>query len=286
MNMHDEESAVALRYVQGELAGQELTEFSRHLATCRECKARVEEEIALSELFRKTSPLYKAPDDLRTRVSALVNQAVLDAQPAPEGQKPIRQILKEKIWSRWDTWRWFSLVAATAVLTVGVTISLGFFREFGAQNYVRAAVTAHEENLEGKASLDVNSESPLVIRQWVEQRVPFDFHLPIFQPGVTNGSPYHITGARLIAYRGQPAVVIAYRMQAQIVSLLVVPHHAATIAGGDEVRDGALLFHYRSDSGFNVITWENHGLSYALVSSVSGSAQQSCLVCHGPSSLH
>jgi hypothetical protein len=80
--------------------------------------------------------------------------------------------------------------------------------------------------------------------------------------------------------------VIAYRMQAQLVSLLIAPRRAAMIAGGDEVRDGALLFHYRSDSGFNVITWENHGLSYALVSSVSGSAQQSCLVCHGPNMIH
>jgi anti-sigma factor RsiW len=285
MNMHDEESAVALRYVQGELAGQELTEFSRHLTTCRECKARVEEEMALSELFRKTSPLYKAPDDLRNRVFALVNQAALNAEPVSEVQNPIGQILKAKAW-RWDTWRWFSLVAATVVLTIGATISLGFFREFGAQNYVRAAVTAHQENLDGKASLDVNSDSPLVVRQWVEQRVPFDFHLPIFQPGVANASPYHIAGARLIAYRGQSAVVIAYRMQAQLVSLLVAPRRAAMIAGGDEVRDGALLFHYRNDSGFNVITWENHGLSYALVSSVSGSAQQSCLVCHGPNNIH
>jgi len=132
MNMHDEESAVALRYVQGELAGQELTEFSRHLTTCRECKARVEEEIALSELFRKTSPLYRAPEDLRNRVAALVNQTALNLQPVSEVQSPIKQILKAKAW-RWDTWRWFSLVAATVVLTIGVTISLGFFREFGAQ---------------------------------------------------------------------------------------------------------------------------------------------------------
>lgn len=285
MNMHDEESAVALRYVQGELAGQELIEFSRHLTTCRECKARVEEETALSELFRKTNPLYKAPEDLRNRVTALVNQTALNVEPESEVPGSTKQILKAKA-RRWDTWRLFSLIAATVVVTIGATISLGFFREFGAQNYVRAAVTAHQENLDGKAQLDVNSESPLVVGQWVEQRVPFDFHLPIFQPGLANASPYHIAGARLIAYRGNTAVVIAYRMQAQLVSLLVAPRHAATIAGGDEVRDGALLFHYRHDSGFNVITWENHGLSYALVSSVSGSAQQSCLVCHGPSSIH
>jgi hypothetical protein len=40
------------------------------------------------------------------------------------------------------------------------------------------------------------------------------------------------------------------------------------------------VFHYFSREKFKVITWSNHGLSYALVSSLSASARQSCLVCH------
>jgi hypothetical protein len=40
------------------------------------------------------------------------------------------------------------------------------------------------------------------------------------------------------------------------------------------------LFHYFSREKFTVITWSNHGLSYALVSSLSASARGSCLVCH------
>jgi anti-sigma factor RsiW len=285
MKMHDEESAIVLRYVQGELAGQELAEFSRHLETCRECEARVEEEIALTELFRKTSPLYRAPDDLRDRIAALVDQAALNAQLVSHEKAPFSLILNVKAW-RWDTWRLFSLVAATVVLTVGVTISLGFFRDSGAQNYVHAAVMAHQENVAGRVALDVHSDSPTVVRQWVEERVPFTFHLPVFQPGAVNSSPYRLTGARLLEYHGHPAVILAYQMQTQVVSLLVAPDHAAMVAGGDEVRDGSLIFHYRNDAGFNVITWKNHGLSYALVSSVSGPAQQSCMVCHGANMVH
>jgi hypothetical protein len=75
--------------------------------------------------------------------------------------------------------------------------------------------------------------------------------------------------------------MISYRRQEQSVSLLVAADSTAVVAGGDEVRDGRLLFHYRNETGFNVITWNNHGLAYALVSSVSGPARQSCLVCHG-----
>jgi len=47
-----------------------------------------------------------------------------------------------------------------------------------------------------------------------------------------------------------------------------------------EIRSGNLLFHYLSREKFRVITRSNHGLSYALVSSLLASARESCLVCH------
>jgi hypothetical protein len=68
--------------------------------------------------------------------------------------------------------------------------------------------------------------------------------------------------------------------------LLVASAGSAVVAGGDEVRSGKLTFHYRTDQGFNVVTWNNHDLSYALVSSVSGSARESCMVCHQSTADH
>jgi hypothetical protein len=69
-------------------------------------------------------------------------------------------------------------------------------------------------------------------------------------------------------------------MKSASISLLVAPESLAPAAGGDEVRSGELTFHYHVKDGLNVITWSNHGLTYALVSSVQGPAQRSCLVCH------
>lgn len=64
------------------------------------------------------------------------------------------------------------------------------------------------------------------------------------------------------------------------ISLLVASTKHTVVAGGDVVDSAGLTFHYRSHAGFKVITWSNHGLSYALVSAISGSARESCLVCH------
>jgi hypothetical protein len=84
----------------------------------------------------------------------------------------------------------------------------------------------------------------------------------------------------LVHYKGGPAALVTYATQNDKISLLVDSSKSAVIAGGDEIRFGKLTFHYYNDSSFRVITWSNHGLSYALVSSVSGPARASCLVCH------
>jgi hypothetical protein len=73
---------------------------------------------------------------------------------------------------------------------------------------------------------------------------------------------------------------VTYETDKEKISLLVDSSKFAQVAGGAEIQLGNLTFHYFNNSGFRVITWANHGLSYALVSSVSGPAGASCLVCH------
>jgi hypothetical protein len=83
-----------------------------------------------------------------------------------------------------------------------------------------------------------------------------------------------------VSYKGSPAALVAYETPTEKISLLVASNKSAVIAGGEEVRSGALTFHYRSGANSEVITWANHGLAYALVSPLTGSPQHSCLVCH------
>jgi hypothetical protein len=98
---------------------------------------------------------------------------------------------------------------------------------------------------------------------------------------VPKGEPeYWLTGARLVSYKGNPAALVAYQTPTEKISLLVAAEKSAVVAGGEQVRSGNLTFHYQTEAHFEVITWTNHGLSYALVSSLAGSPQHSCLVCH------
>jgi anti-sigma factor RsiW len=173
-------------------------------------------------------------------------------------------------------------VLALVVLLLGFLFAFvpNVIRQVRAASYVEAAVATHRSYLDGERPLGLRTSSPELVTAWFSDKVRFHFRLPNAQ-SAPNGTPsYRLTGASLVSYHGNAAALVTYEKGSQTISLLVASSNSAPIAGGDNVRSGDLIFHYQTRDGFKVITWSNHGLSYALVSSVSGSARESCLVCH------
>jgi hypothetical protein len=173
-------------------------------------------------------------------------------------------------------------VLALVVLLLGFLFALvpNAVRQVRAASYVETAVAAHRSYLDGDRPLELRSSSPELVTAWFADKVHFPFRLPNAQSTPNSTPAYRLTGAGLVNYRGNKVALVTYEKEGGKISLLVASSKAAPVAGGREVRFGDLTFHYRTDNGFKVITWSNHGLSYALVSSVSGSPRESCLVCH------
>ena len=272
----DEYAVQIVRYVDGEMTTSELAEFSQHLEACERCRDEVKQETALSRLFRNTAPLYVAPTGLHKRVGLLLSQSSL-----PNASKITTQIRNAiaSVW-QWAARRWVLGLSIAVLALVCVGISRRVVAEFRARDYVNAAVAAHVAALNQQLPLEVRSDDPEAVTRWVDQRVSFNFQLPRVGALPDGSSMFRLAGASLIELKQGRGAMIAYQRQNQVVTLLVAPDSAAVVAGGEKVQDGRLLFHYRNQAGFNVITWYNHGLAYALVSSVAGPARQSCLVCH------
>jgi anti-sigma factor RsiW len=173
-------------------------------------------------------------------------------------------------------------VLALVVLLLGFLFAIvpNVVRQARAASYVETAVAAHRSYLDGDHSLELRSSSPELVTAWFADKVPFHFRLPSPQSGPNSTPAYRLTGAGLVNYHGNKAALVTYEKESEKITLLVASSKSAPVAGGDEVRSRDLTFHYRTNDGFKVITWSNHGLSYALVSNVSGSARESCLVCH------
>jgi len=269
-------------YLDKELTGRDLEEFRLHLEGCEACKAALEAGKELSGLLYRTRPLYSAPDALRDRVVQLTAALPpLTGYAPPRLRKRILKVLARP-WrsaSR-DGLSWPMLAATILLVTAGLLPIPGILRQASANSYIEAAVAAHRSSLNGGLPLEIKSESPNVVTAWFAGKVPFDFRLPSSAEESGREQVYRLTGGRLVNYKGGSAALVSYQMQQQRITLLVASGKSAVAAGGEDVPSGGIIFHYSKQAPFTVITWNTHGLTYALVSSLPGSGRQSCMVCH------
>jgi anti-sigma factor RsiW len=282
MNRCEEYNTELLLYLDNELTGEKFENFQAHLLSCADCRERLEEELALSSVLRRTRPLYLAPDALRERVAAAAVQQdfVSTGQSVNSGETELQTWLRRLQSIVQPIFSWKTLAFTITVFVLGLIFLPEFVQRSRASEYVETAIATHRNYLNGDLPLEIRSGSPKEVTAWFAGRVPFDFQLPA-APTTPNGKPaYRLTGGRLVNYKNSHVALVTYEMPSEKISLLVASSKYAVAAGGEEVRSGNLTFHYRSRANFKVITWTNHGLTYALVSSLKGSAQHSCLVCH------
>jgi mycothiol system anti-sigma-R factor len=269
-------------YLDGELSGRDLEEFRAHLEECEVCQAELAAGQELTDLLHRSRPLYSAPEALRAEVMRRLEAAPSSAADAPP-QRLRKRILKILAWPsqskspRSHSW---ALVAAILLVVAGLLPVPGILRRANANSYVEAAVAAHRSSVNGGLPLEIKSESPSVVTAWFAGKVPFNFRLPSSAEESGHEQLYRLTGGRLVNYKGGYAALVSYQMQQQKISLLVSSSKSAVAAGGEVVPAGGIVFHYSKQAGFAVITWTNHGLTYALVSSLPDSGRQSCMVCH------
>ena len=271
-----------LLFLDNALSGQRLEDFRAHLAGCSNCREHWQEELALTSLLRETRPLYLAPQALRDRVAAAAAQQAFANSPPSHRSRETRM---EKL-TRWlrdvtpPVFGWKLLVAMMLVLTLSLVFIPGAVQRVRANSFVEAATEIHQRYLDGRLPLQCRSRSPEVVTDWFAGKTPFHFQLPIPQSVPEGNALYWLTGAGLVSYKGNTAALVAYETPTEKISLLVASGKSVAVAGGQGLRSGGLTFHYRSGANFEVITWTNHDLAYALVASVTGSPQHSCLVCH------
>ena len=262
----DAHMADAMLFYDGELLGRELAVFGQHVLRCRACATYIEELGSLSSTLKGARPLVNPSNYLYERVNTARGQLLgrSFARQLPAGGR--RQML----------------LAAVILAALATAFAPFALRQARANSYVRTALTTHRLYLSGSVPLEIHSDSPAAITLWFAGKLPFRFQLPASQDAHNSTPTYHLVGARLVNFEGHYAGLVSYQFRGHPISLVVVSNEWATARGGEVVRAGGLDFHYRSEPDLKLITWTNSklGLTYALVSSLSGSAKQSCLVCH------
>ena len=182
---------------------------------------------------------------------------------------------------RWHPMGWLiPLSLALVILAVLIGVPLSSPTAMSGASYAEFAVHTHEQLVRENFVLDVHSDSQQAVNDWLKQNAQFTVALPVSPGAPDEKRPYRLEGASLVQVAGKRAAFIAYQMDSGPASLMVAPSAVAVASGGVEAHFKKVTFHYRMVNGFKVVTWSQHGLTYALVSAEGKSTQKSCMVCH------
>jgi anti-sigma factor (TIGR02949 family) len=253
-------------YLDGELEGDERSEFESHAHRCEDCRRVLEAERAQADAVARAHPRRQAPEALRQRVSAIV------AAAPPRARR-----------------RWGLLAVAGAAVGVALTGAWLWrgraphpMTAAAPSDFAALAADSHLRHLHGQLPLEVASARPDEVARWFSGRLPFHLTLPDYPVGPGQKKFYRLLGGRLIVFRGDYAAFVAYRLDDQRpISLLVTSHAPALSGHGEVVPFGALTFHQEAVAGLKVVTWTHNGLTYALASDLAVEGARSCVVCHG-----
>jgi mycothiol system anti-sigma-R factor len=282
MSACDDYRAMVPLFLDDELSGYELQEFKQHIAECAECKRVSAQEQGLSQLLHRNRPLYHAPEILRARISGILSsEAHAGVHASDRLRRRVLRVLVSPLSGFIEpALRWKQLIAAGLVTTLVLLFAPPTIQRVRANAFVDTAAATHRSFLEGNLPMEIRTSSPAEVTAWFAGKVPFHFQLPESQQTAGGQQIYRLVGSRLVNFKGTYAALTTYELKEQKISLLIVSDTSARAEGGEEIQSGRLMFHDHTVGTFKVITWSNHGLTYALVSSLPGSARQSCLVCH------
>jgi len=283
MNRCEEPTSRIDSYLDGELRGDALEAFNRHIKECRSCRRELTERRQFLEEIRAARPLYAPSARFRADIAALLAAPVAGSGTTSEQRDAIGFVTKDYV-SFWllSFRRKFipAFVACTLAIAGIVTLWRVSQRDARANAFVDLAVETHRQQLAGHLPLEIRTNSSVEVSTWFAGKVPFRFRLPASQE--TPGQPqrYEVIGGTLINLRGKRGAYIAYRMRAETISLVVTSASTSVASGGEVTVSKGLTFHTHRKGELQVVTWSVHNLTYALVSNVNVPARQSCAVCH------
>jgi anti-sigma factor RsiW len=270
MKNHDDYNVLIQLFIDDELKGQEREDLISHLKDCASCQEELEEAKAFSARVRGARPQVETPPALREKILSLMSD--------PTNQAISNPLIKIRFVVR-PPWRSLAAAAMLLIAVAGV-LSISYLRrEVRAGSFVDAAVAEHRGAGDGR-QLDVQSSSPDVVAAWFAQRVSFPFRMPNAGMAADDRAKYTLAGGRLVKFGGEPAALLEFRMPNNRISLLVTSDKLAAVTGGKVTRSAGLSFHAKDLGELHVATWDNKGLTYALISSVAMGSNRSCSTCH------
>jgi anti-sigma factor RsiW len=274
-----------MSYFDEELQGSDRDMVDAHLRDCSVCRQVFETERGFLKYIRASRPLHKSPSELGPKVPTILRDTPIPHTASTAPRRRLRTIRTPLSRFSRSILEKPSLIAAAVIVVIALTFALWHgdrtrVPEGSPSAFALMAVDAHQRHLRDQRPLEIRSNAPSQVASWLSGKVSFKVELPNYQELSGQERVYTINGARLVEYKNDYAAYVAYKMDQNLIGLVITSDAIAEPSGGEEIVSKNITFHYNSIGGLKVITWSHRGLTYALVSDLEERGQQSCLVCH------
>ena len=188
--------------------------------------SETEFERRLSAAIREEMPPLRAPEELRQRVRAAINNAAMPSR-----------------WQRWVPYsnqtRWLALAASLALVALGGTVGYQVAeRRAGEGALADQVLASHVRSLMPGHLTDVVSSDQHTVKPWFNGKLDYS---PPVSDFATQGFP--LIGGRLDYVGGRPVAALVYGRRQHVINVLLWP---AAGAEGPSVRtrQGYHLLHW------------------------------------------
>lgn len=225
---------------------KELADLEEHLRSCTSCSSEALNRLQLKRATRAAAARYLPSPEFRLRVK--------------ESIQPKRNPARRRIWIP-------SLAAASVLILLAAVSAQIWMRRSERQAAVTQLVDLHVATIASANPIDVVSTDRHTVKPWFQGKLPFTFNLPELA-----NSPYKLVGGKVAYLQNSPGAQLLFELRKHELSVFIVQNQRSlTLPGGvaTESRPSDLR-----QNGFNVESWSQDGLSYAVVSDA------------GPSDVH
>lgn len=237
----------AAAFVDGELGLDAQLAIEARLANEPALRRQVDETRELRGVLREGAAYHVAPDELRSRMAALLAPSV---SPLPSAR--LSGSTSSKATNRWFAWRPLALSLSVAALLM-VTVNLAWLQNSQEQQLGDDVLASHVRSTLGEHLVDVASSDHHTVKPFLSARLGFS--PPVSELGLA-GSVF--LGGRVDYLDGRPVAALVYRQGQHIVNAFVWPGSSA------DSRPS-----FASQRGYRTAHWSAHGMNHWVISDVN-----------------
>ena len=218
-------------------ATAEVVAAREHASGCEACRRFLDDIGRIGERVGRTALRPTAPVEVRDRLFKAIARA-RTATGGPPRATRLRQMF---------------IAGIAALLFVGLSW-LGYVTIRGESSATDELGSIVEDQLRSQKGAGLASSDSLQVAQWLGERLPFAVQVPIFPEA-------RLTGARILVENRQAGAAVEYLVHGRVLTYYVLP------GGGVGFPRQIQL---ASRDGYRVATWNDAGLTHALVATLPG----------------